>query len=53
MINILNFEELDLFKQPRHFVSMDLKQLTASTNTQSDEKLGLLLSKLYSLKITH
>ncbi|HAV5546816.1 TPA: poly-beta-1,6-N-acetyl-D-glucosamine N-deacetylase PgaB [Acinetobacter baumannii] len=50
MINILNFEELDLFKQPRHFVSMDLKQLTASTNTQPDEKLGLLLSKLYSLK---
>ena len=50
MLNILNFEESDLFKQPRHFVSMDLKQLAAPQNTQTDEKLGQLLSKLYSLK---
>ncbi len=50
MLNILNFEESDLFKQPRHFVSMDLKQLAAQQNTQTDEKLGQLLSKLYSLK---
>ncbi|MDO7435979.1 poly-beta-1,6-N-acetyl-D-glucosamine N-deacetylase PgaB [Acinetobacter nosocomialis] len=50
LINILNSAEKDLYKQPKHFVSMDLKQLAASTNTQSDEKLGALLSKLYSLK---
>ncbi|ENW10869.1 poly-beta-1,6-N-acetyl-D-glucosamine N-deacetylase PgaB [Acinetobacter pittii] len=50
MLNILNFEEADLFKQPRHFVSMDLKHLAAQQNSQTDEKLGQLLSKLYSLK---
>lgn len=50
MLNILNFEESDLFKQPRHFVSMDLNQLAAQANSQTDEKLGQLLSKLYSLK---
>ena len=50
MLNILNFEESDLFKQPRHFVSMNLKQLAAPQNAQTDEKLGQLLSKLYSLK---
>ncbi|EYT26847.1 poly-beta-1,6-N-acetyl-D-glucosamine N-deacetylase PgaB [Acinetobacter sp. 1564232] len=50
MLNILNFEESDLFKQPRHFVSMDLKHLAAQQNAQTDEKLGQLLSKLYSLK---
>lgn len=50
MLNILNFEESDLFKQSRHFVSMDLKHLAAQQNSQTDEKLGQLLSKLYSLK---
>jgi len=50
MLNILNFEESDLFKQPRHFVNMDLNQLAAQANSQTDEKLGQLLSKLYSLK---
>lgn len=50
MLNILSFEESDLFKQSRHFVSMDLKHLTAQQNAQTDEKLGQLLSKLYSLK---
>lgn len=50
LLNILNSAEKDLYKQPKHFVSMDLKQLAASTNIQSDEKLGALLSKLYSLK---
>lgn len=50
MLNILNFEESDLFKQSRHFVSMDLKHLAAQQNAQTDEKLGQLLSKLYSLK---
>ncbi|MHC6185774.1 poly-beta-1,6-N-acetyl-D-glucosamine N-deacetylase PgaB [Acinetobacter sp. X9] len=50
MLNILSFEESDLFKQSRHFVSMDLKHLAAQQNAQTDEKLGQLLSKLYSLK---
>ncbi|RSN97914.1 poly-beta-1,6-N-acetyl-D-glucosamine N-deacetylase PgaB [Acinetobacter pittii] len=50
MLNILNFEESDLFKQSRHFVSMDLKHLAAQQNAQTDEKLGQLLSKVYSLK---
>ena len=50
LLNILNSAEKDLYKQPKHIVSMDLKQLAALSNTQSDEKLGILLSKLYSLK---
>lgn len=40
LLSILNSADKDLYKQPKHFVSMDLKQLSASTNTQSDQKLG-------------
>jgi len=50
LLSILNSADKDLYKQPKHFVSMDLKQLSASTSTQSDQKLGGLLSNLYSLK---
>lgn len=40
MLNILNFEESDLFKQPRHFVSMDLKHLQHNKMLKLMKNLG-------------